>query len=506
MSLLGIDIGTTGCKAMALSAEGEILALAHREYDVVRPQPGWAELDSQAVWTCIKDAIREVAARTTHDPTAAICVSSMGEAMTPVSEDRKILGNCLLGFDTRGAETAAKLAALDPVTFFERTGNLVSTIYGGQKLIWLRDNRPELFDATYKFLGWADLVAYLLGGEPITDYSLANRSLFFDLRKQAWSPQTLDYVGMPVDKLPGLAQAGTVVGTVSKPMAQELGLSTDVKVVIGAHDQCVNAVGGGTIHPGMAAYGLGTYICIAPVYETIPPAEMMIKSRLNVEHHALAGLYISFYYNLTGGALLKWFRDTFAPLERAAAQTRGLDVYDQLLAEMPAEPTDLMVLPHFAPTGPPYFDEHPYGLIAGLSLETTRGQFIKGLLEGVTYYFRAGLEHMAAAGITIQECRVTGGGARSNAWLQIKADILGRPLTRPKITEAGALGAAILAGVGGGVYQSAEQAVSSLVQIDRVFEPDARRHRLYDERFAQYGKLYPFAQSMQTKPLSAGSR
>ena len=135
---------------------------------------------------------------------------------------------------------------------------------------------------------------------------------------------------------------------------------------------------------------------------------------------------MSFYYNLTGGALLKWFRDTFAPLEKAEAQAQGIDVYDLLLAEMPADPTDLMVLPHFAPTGPPYFDDQPAGLIAGLTLETSRGQFIKGLLEGVTYYFREGLDRLAEAGIEIDEYRVSGGGARSNAWLQIKADISGQ--------------------------------------------------------------------------------
>jgi xylulokinase len=497
MSFLGLDVGTTGCKAIVLSADAEILALAQREYDPLRPQPGWAELDSAVVWQQIQDAIREVTAKVTHDPIEAVCVSSMGEAMTPVSRERAILGNCLLGFDSRGAETTAKLAALDPVMFFERCGNPVSTLYGGQKLIWLRDHQPELFERAYKFLGWADLVAYLLGGEPITDYSLANRTLFLDLKRKAWSNETLEYVGMPVEKLPALAQAGTVIGNVSRTIAESLGLPSNVCIVLGAHDQCVNATGSGVTRPGLAAYGLGTYICITPTFDTIPSAETMLASQLNVEHHTIPGLYVSFYYNLTGGALLKWFRDTFAPLETAHAQSRGLDVYDLLLAEMPVEPTNLMVLPHFAPTGPPYFDDQPGGLIAGLTLETSRGQFIKGLLEGVTYYFREGLERLAAAGIRIDEYRVTGGGARSDAWLQIKADILGRPLVRPKITEASALGAAILAGVGSGVYGSVEQAVDALVKIDRIFEPDARQHRLYNEAFAQYGLLYPFSQRLR---------
>lgn len=497
MSLLGIDVGTTGCKVIAISQEGAILAAASREYDVIRPQPGWAELDSQAVWDRIQAAIREVTAQVTADPVAALCVSSMGEAMTPVSADRRILGHCLLGFDTRGAETMDQLAALDPAAFYARSGNPASGVFGGPKLIWRRDHDPALFARAFKFLNWADLVAFLLGAEPVTDYSLANRCLFFDLRAADWSAETLDYVGMPRDKLPGVTQAGTVTGTVSAEMAEQLGLQPGTKIVIGAHDQCANGVGAGVDRAGKALYGLGTFICIMPTYDRIPPTGPMLDLGLNVEHHALPGLYVSFYYNLTGGALLKWFRDTFAPLEHAAARAAGRDVYDDLLAEMPPDPTGLLVLPHFAPTGPPHYDPDPFGIIAGLTLETSRGAFIKGLLEGVTYHFRDGIERMAAAGIAIDEFRVTGGGARSDAWLQIKADIIGRPLARPKVTEAGALGAAILAGVGAGLYASPQEASRALVQVDRVFEPDSRRHAIYNERFAMYPRLYPFARQVR---------
>jgi xylulokinase len=421
----------------------------------------------------------------------------MGEAFTPVSRDRTILGNCLLGFDSRGAETTERLARLDPVVFFNRSGNLASPIYGGQKIIWFRDNYPELFASTYKFLAWSDLVAYLLGADPCTDYSLANRSLFFDVQGKCWSEETIDYLGMPLEKLPRVNQAGTVIGTVSRQMAYELGLPAGVRIVLGAHDQCLSAVGAGVIQPGQAAYGMGTYVCITPTYDTIPPTEKLLVPKLNVEHHAVPGLFVSFYYNLSGGAVLKWFRDTFAQAEQRNALADGRDAYDQLLAEMPQKPTDLLVLPHFAPTGPPYFDEHPLSLIAGVTLGTTRGDLLKGLLEGVTYYFRHGLEQMATAGIAIDEFRATGGGARSNAWLQISADILGRPFLRPRVTEASALGAAILAGSGSGVYASIEQAVSMLVKIDRRFEPDGRAEAAYSESFARYGLLYPFCQSVR---------
>jgi xylulokinase len=302
---------------------------------------------------------------------------------------------------------------------------------------------------------------------------------------------------MPIEKLPDVAQAGTVVGTVSTDMADKLGLPPDVKIVLGAHDQGMGALGTGVIRPGMAVCALGTFINIAPTYDRIPSVDQIYAARLNVEHHVLPGLYVSFYWNLTGGALLKWFRDTFAAVEHEQAKAAGEDIYNRFMAEMPDEPTNLMLLPHFAHTGPPYYDTNPNGLIAGLSLETTRGEFIKGLIEGMTYYFREGLVNMAGAGIAIDEFRVAGGGAQSDRWLQIKADILGRPIVRTKITEGTALGAAILAGVGAGVYQSAEEAIDATVKIDRVFEPDATRQRQYSEKFAKYHLLYPFAQQLK---------
>ncbi|MCZ7542052.1 MAG: FGGY family carbohydrate kinase [Anaerolineae bacterium] len=250
MSLLGIDVGTSGCKATALSAEGATLATAYREYDVVRPQPGWAELDSRAVWGKIQDVIAEVAAQTRHDPIVSLCVSSMGEAMTPVSAAREILGNCIMGFDARGAETVARLEQMDPIELYEITGNVPAGLFAGPKLVWQRDNRPDLFARTDKFLGWAGLVIYMLGCDPVIDYSLANRTLLFDLRAATWSQTLLDWVGLPAEKLPTPVPSGSVVGEVSDAVAARLGLPRGVKVVAGAHDQCASAVGAGVTRAG----------------------------------------------------------------------------------------------------------------------------------------------------------------------------------------------------------------------------------------------------------------
>lgn len=496
MSLLGIDVGTTACKVMAMSVDGAVIADAQCEYPVLRPQPGYAEQDAVAMWAQIQDVIRVVVAQTAHDPVAALCVDSMGESVIPVSADRRILGRALMGFDIRGEQTVRQLQQIDPAQMYQRSGNVVSSLFGAPKIVWIRDHQPELFAQTYKFLNWADLVAYLLGAEPTTDYSLANRWLLLDVRGERWSAETLAELGLPLEKLPAVAHAGTAIGEVSPEMAGALGLPRGVKIVLGCHDQCANATGAGVSKPGMAMYGIGTFISVAPAYSAIPDTQQMLAIRLGVEHHALRDLYVSLYYNLTGGALLKWFRDTFAAAEVAQSRAQGISIYDLLLAEMPDEPSDLLVLPHFGVTGPPHFDDRPFGMIAGLTLETSRGEFVKGLLEGATYYFRDGVERMASAGIPIEQFRVVGGGAKSDRWLQIKADILGLPLARPRVAEAGVLGCAILAGLGSGLYQTVEEPMS-LIEIERVFEPDPRNARRYAEQFARYQTLYPAAQRIR---------
>jgi len=492
LSLLGIDLGTTGCKAGAIDETGHFLALAYREYEMLHPQPGWAELDSQAVWNKVKEVIREVSVATKNDPITAVSVSSMGEAMTPVAADRTIIGNCLIGFDSRGDEYLADLA-IDPgrERLHALNGNILGGAYAAPKLAWLRDHDSDRFQQSYKYLLWGGLVGYLLGGEATTDLSLANRTLLLDLHAGDWSPKMLKATGLPLEKLPRVVPSGTPIGQVDNALADELGLARGAKIVAGAHDQCCTALGAGVVRPGLATYGMGTFITVAPVYDTIPPSLPMLESGMNVEHHAVPGLYVSFLFNPTGGSALRWVRDTMAHADAQEAKRKGTDIYDQLMSEMPEEPTNLLVLPHFAPCGPPTFDPASAGVIAGLKLETNRGEVTKGILEGVTYYFAEGLDLLAQAGLEANEFRATGGGAKGDAWLQLTADVLGQPIARLAISECGVLGAAILAGVGSGVFTSPAETAEACVQVTRWFEPSASKHAVYREKLAQYKQLYP---------------
>ena len=322
------------------------------------------------------------------------------------------------------------------------------------------------------------------------DYTLANRTLLFDLAAGDWSPELLAWGGIEAAKLPATAPSGTVIGQVARQIADELGLPPGIPIVAGSHDQCANAVGCGVIREGLAVCGMGTFLCITPVFTERRPPDVMAPRGLNTEHHAAPGKYVSFIWN-QGGILVKWYRDTFAAAEHRQARAAGRDVYPELFAELPSGPSGLMVLPHFTATGTPEFVTDTCGLIAGLRVETPRGAILKGILEGTTFYLKACVETLPAADIAIHEYRATGGGSKSDAWVQLCADILGQPFARPQVTEAGALGAAIMAGVGAGVFPSYESGVAAMVQLERHFEPDAQQHRLYDAWFERYRPLWP---------------
>ncbi len=491
MSLLGIDVGTSGCKAAVFSEDGQLLALAYEEYDYQHPQPGWAELDSAQVWESVQRTIAQAARQAQHDPVKALSVSSLAEAMVPVTQGRDILGPSLLNFDVRGAEYLAGLRGqLDDERCHHITGNTLSNLYTLTKLMWLKRHQPEFYRQAEIFLPWSSFISFMLGGEAAVDYSLANRTLLFDLDRRDWSDEILGLAQLDRDKLPRTVPAGQIIGTVLPQMANRLGLPREVVIVSGGHDQCCSGVGCGVIERGRAMYGMGTYICMMPVDTQRRPASIMIERGLNTEHHTAPGRYVTFIYN-HGGSMVKWFRDTFAHAERQLAKASGQDLYAQLIAEMPAGPSSILALPHWGPTGPPHFIDDSCGVLVGLKLDTTRGDILKGLIEATTFYLRECMESLPATGITIGNFRAVGGGSKSDAWLQMVSDIMGWPVVRAKISEAGVLGAAIIAGAGCGVFPSLETGVETMVKLERTFSPDPQMQRRYDERFAKYRRLWP---------------
>jgi xylulokinase len=490
MSLLGIDVGTTGCKAVVFSENGRPLASAYEEYDFNHATPGHAELDVPDVWARIKRTIAAAVQGAGSDPVSALAVSSMGEAMVPVTRDRRILGPSLLNFDVRGNDYLEGLASvIDNETLYRINGNTLGANYALTKLMSTRDATPELYAQTWKFLLWSGFVSYMLGAEARVDYSLANRTLLFDLQSASWSPELARIAGLDLSKMPDLVPAGTVIGEVSAGVAAELGLRPGTPIVSGTHDQCANAVGCGVVGAGHGMCGMGTYLCIVPVFsERREPREMMPLG-LNTEHHAAPGRYVTFIYN-QGGQLLKWYRDTFARVEKERAASSGEDIYELLIREAPPAPSSVLVLPSFTMTGPPEFIPDPAGAIVGLHLETTRGDILKGIMEGVVFYQKEMVDGLASTGIEMADLRAGGGGSKSDVWLQICADILEKPVIRAKVGEAGCLGAAILAGVGTGKFATLEQGVDAMVGLGERFDPEPVSVRRYAERYEQYRSLW----------------
>jgi xylulokinase len=493
MSLLGIDVGTSGCKSAVFSERGDLLSLAYEEYDFQHPQPGWAELDTPTVWAQVKHTIRKAAAGAGGDAVRSVCVSSMGEAVVPVTAQGEILGPSLLNFDMRGDEYLPELGkSLEAERLYQINGNTLGSPYSLTKLKWIKENQPKLYRQADLFLHWSGFVSFMLGAKPHVDYSLANRTLLFDLSREDWSDALLNWAGLDREKLPPTLPSGQVVGAVSKSSAEELGLPAGIPIVSGGHDQCCNAVGCGVIQPGRAMYGMGSYLCMVPVFSRRPEARAMIALGLNTEHHAVPGQFVSFIYN-QGGVLVKWFRDTFAQVEHRQAAESGKSLYPALFAEIPEGPTDILVLPHFTITGPPHFITDSSGVIAGLKLGTRRGEILKGIVESATFYLCECFESLPGAGILIDEFTAAGGGSQNDAWVQLSADILGKPFVRLQVHEAGALGAAILAGSGSGVFPSLQAGADAMVRLGQRFEPDLEKQRLYTEKFERYRS---FAQAM----------
>ena len=300
-------------------------------------------------------------------------------------------------------------------------------------------------------------------------------------------PALLGIAGIEASRIPRLVPSGHIAGTVPAAKAATLGIDRDVICVVGGHDQCCNALGVGICLAGTVVDGSATGECSTPVYAGILDSNLMLEAKLNVEHHVVPGLYVSFIYN-QAGSVVKWFRNTLARNEQVAATQ---DLYERLTAETPNTPSPLLVLPHFEPTGDPSFIEDSSGIILGLRTSTERGEILKAIMEGETFYFLQCLESLALLGVDMSRFFASGGGAKSSAWLQIKADIMGIPFDRAADREAGVLGVAMIAGKAVGEFATYEEVCACFVRAGRVFEHDLSRHAIYREQFERYRQLYP---------------
>jgi len=491
VSYLGLDIGTTGCKAGVFDGDGRLAALAYREYPLLAPRQGWAEIDSQEVCRACLAVIREAAAACPRDPVAAVGISCQGEAFTPVAADGRMLGNAMVSSDARAAPiVAAWSREFGDRRLYEITGHTPHPMFTLYKLLWLREHRPDVWQTAVKFYCFEELFQSQLGLEPAISWPLAGRTMLFDVRNHRWNEEILSAVGLEASRLAPPAASGTVVGTIAPALARELGLRDGVSVVAGGHDQPCGALGAGIAEPGRAMYATGTVECICPAFDRPIFAVDLFRSNLCTYDYALPGMYTTVAFSLTGGNLLRWFRDQWGRAEVEEAARTGADAYDLILRDMAPEPTDLLVLPYFTPSGTPYFDADVPGAILGLRLCTTRGQVLRAMLEAVALEMRLNVDILSRAGLAVREFRAIGGGAKNRTLTQLKADVLGRPITTLEVTEAGCLGVALLACAAHSGARP-QDLVGAWVKPTSVVEPDSDRARRYEEKFAAYRELYP---------------
>lgn len=479
MKTAGLDIGTTGCKLTVFDERGERLGKAYREYPVSR-KAGGHEIDLYAVRESVDSVIREMAAL--YPDIAAIGVTSFGETFVMTDSAGEPLHTAMLYTDPRGREECAELAErIGPDRIARITGLAPHRMYSISKMMWIKKHHPGVYGKAVRIFLIEDYIVWLLTGTAQIDYSLATRTMAFDISALDWSREVFDAAGIDVSLMSRPVPTGTPAGRVTRKTVLRTGLDPACEIVTVAHDQVAAAVGAGAFDGSVAVDGAGTTECLTPVYDSMPDISVMSKGAFSVVPHAVPGKYVAYAFNYTGGALIQWCLKTFGKGE----------TYDSMEAAYGHEgPTGLLVLPHFAGAATPYMDIGSRGAILGLSTDTDAAAIYRACMEGVAYEMRVNYDALAGSGIRFQKLNATGGGAKSKVWMQMKADVLNLPITALKVSDAGTVGSAMLTGIATGQYRDLRDAADHMVREAETYDPREEMHEQYMRVYERYKKVY----------------
>ncbi len=490
MKLMGVDVGTTGVKAAVFDLEGNMLGYGFQEYDVVCKKSGLAEQDAELVWKRAKGVMAAAAEQSGGD-IAAVSVSAQGDAVIPIDRRRNALGSAHLGMDYRATrETEDISASLGGRHIFDLTGMRPHPMNFVVKIMWIVRNQKELCKKVWKFVTYADFLLAKMGSdEPVIDLTMASRSMGLDLSTEQWCPEILDAAGIDVSWLSRPVESGTIVGELSPGLCEELGIRRGAKLVAGGHDQCCAALGAGIAGENKALDSHGTAEVVSTAFGKRQLNSVMYDSYFPCYRYVAKGMYFTFGLNHTAGILMRWYRDNLGLPEVAEAERTGERPFEQIAKTATPGPSSLLALPHFNGSGTPTCDTQSKGAILGLTLSSTRFDIAKCLMEATAFELRGNLERMEEVGVGIESLLCVGGGARSPIDLQLKADILGIPVSTLKVREAACLGAAFLAGIGVKGYGGPGDAASR-VRLDKTYDPNRRFHERYNEKYKAYAGLY----------------
>ena len=485
MISLGIDIGGTGSKCVAFDEEGNQKAISYVEYPL---EAGMVNLPQQVLSDSINKVIADCV-RTLPDAkeVAAITVSSFGESFAAIDADGNPLGDIILYFANAENEEFDELVKkVGEEKFMKIARILPDASYSLAKMLYTKKvaQRP-----VWKFLFVAGFICYKLCGNPICDVSLACRSLLYDVQKQDWSEELLTASGVTRDELPKVLPTGGVAGKLLPEIADKLGLTTDVTVVIGSHDQIVNALGAGVSKIGEAVDVSGTCECIEPLYAGIPESLEFQKLNFACVPYFTTGGYVTYAYNISAGSVVRWYRDFFGGRLEDEAKKSGISIYDLFNKMCPDEPTDIIVLPFLQGMGgTPDVDPNANGSFFGITTSTRIGDIYRAILEGVTFEMRYNQEKLAENSVRFEKLYACGGGSKSQKWLQIKADILGCDIIPTSSDETGAMGSAILGFAAVTGKDKFEMAKKFAGYRDTV-HPIEENKAVYDKKYELYKKL-----------------
>ncbi|OLB99988.1 MAG: hypothetical protein AUI15_07985 [Actinobacteria bacterium 13_2_20CM_2_66_6] len=471
MSLIGIDLGSSAIKVAAYSIEGRLLASARRSVPTTHTQDGHSEIDVRESGEAFDSALGEVAANPElrRDPPIAVSFSSSGREVFPVGADGTPLGPCLMTADLRGDEVASVTAGRrSPEEWFRVAGHVPRRMDPVNRALWWRKTHPDVAAKARWFMNWHEYFSLHMTGKPVVDWSDAGAWATYDVATASWSPERIRETGIDPRWLPDIQPNASPIGRIEKSVAERHGLPPDTLVVTGAWDAFAAAVGGGGVDPGVVSLTCGTWHSFtAPIERGWP--EALLHDGMNICPHPGPTGFGLLHTNPNGTSVIDWARELLQ---------MPITELEEGLAAAPSEPSHVYADAMLTPL-PHASGSERSSVFSGFTLASTRIDFVRALLESIACEFAATIGRLRERGIDTTLVRATGGGSKLAWWLQLHADVCGVPFEVVAQDEPGAFGAAVLAGVGVGVYPSVSSAVEQLVQVSRRFEPDCARGAKY---------------------------
>jgi xylulokinase len=492
--LLGIDIGTSGTKTLICDHKGKVLATAVAEHDIYSPNPGWSEQNPLQWWSATQLATKAVIkkAKIKGDQVGAIGLSGQMHGSVFLGDGQTPLRNALLWNDQRTAKQCAEIEskAGGRKKLIGMVGNPALTGFTAPKILWVRENEPKIYDKVKHILLPKDYIRYCMTSEYATEVGDASGTLLLDVKKRAWNKKLISLLGIDQAFLPDCFESHIVSGQLTRAAADLLGLKEGTPVVGGSGDQPAGAVGNGIVASGIVSATLGTS---GVVFAHADKPEYDPEGRVHTMCAAVEGKWCVFGCMLSAGGSFQWFRNNLAAQERELAAKKKIDPYELLINEAAsAQPgcEGLFFLPYLTGERCPYANPNARGGWIGLTSRSTRPAMIRSLLEGVTFGMADALQVMQGMGVSVKTVRLSGGGARSEFWRTLQANIYNKPVATINAQEGPAYGVAILAGVGTGVWKNVPEACSAAISETQRIKPDAKTAKLYEKHHAQYQRLY----------------